>query len=258
MEKIRLNGGVILIGSLFWEDHLQFNKGEDFIRSDWRNQNLNMEHSKSVPLPIRYGRRSSSRFNTYTMIFCNSVNPSQSKGVFVPFNDSINSFEELYIQAIALAKAEGIYKNNNRRITSSWGSVGILINPQLEKIQPSISSYLHERWATLYSGYQDTFNSDEYAIPSVAPVFNQNGFLQIEWVDALNDFDFLLATPTIPNPKKQITEEEIVSAIMRSKNEKYPEGYSNYFDCNRKSGIETLQDDVIVELKSQISMIREQ
>lgn len=248
---MRLNGGVIVVGSLLWEDHLQFNNGQDFIRRDWRKLNLNMENKKSVPLPIRYGRKSLLRYNTYTMIFCNSVDPSQSKGVIIPFIDSVNSFEELYIQAIALAKAEGIYKNNNRRITASWGSVGILINPQLEKAQPSISSYLYERWSNLYSGYQDTFSCSEYAIPFEPPVFDQNGYLQIKWTEKFNDFDFVLATPTIPKPKRKITEEEIVNAIKKSTNKDYPRGYSNYFYRNRELGIETSQDRVIVELELQ-------
>lgn len=256
MEKIKLNGGVIIIGSLLWENHLEFNGKEDSIRSMWRQQSLNMEDKKSVVLPIRYGRISSSRFKTYTMIFCNSVDNSKSKGFTVPFSETINSFEELYIQAIALAKAEGIYKTkNNKRITTSWGSVGILINPKLEKNQPSVFSYLLERWSDLYSNFQDTFNCSEYTIPDVSPVINQNGFLQIGWTDEFDGFDVLLATPTIPMPKKVTSADEIVEAILKSANHpdniKYSDGYSEYFDRNLANDITTYQDGRIKEILNQ-------
>jgi len=253
---MKLNGGVIIIGSLLWEDHLDFNGIEDSIRSIWREQNLKMDEKKSVSLPIRYGRISSKRFHTYTMIFCNSVDSSQSKGFIIPFCETINSFEELYIQAIAMAKAEGIYTNKkNKRITTNWGSVGILINPTLEFEYPSVYSYLVERWETLYSNYQDSFKSYKYSIQDIPPVIDQNGFMQIEWKEEFKEFDFLLATPTEPHPQKRILEVEITNAIFESrncsKNMKYPDGYSEYFYRNRAEGIITYQDERINEILNQ-------
>lgn len=252
MGKISLNGGVIIIGSLFWEDHLDFKLKNDFIRQTWRNQNLNVKGKISIPLPIRYGRISRTRFNTYTMIFCNSVDTDQSRGLIVPLLKKIKSFEELNIQAIALAIAEGIYKkNNNRRITASWGTVGILINPKLEQCLPSVYSYIVDKWICLYSDYQNTFCNENFTVSNVAPVIDQNGFLQIKWEEEFNDFDFLFAATTAPYPRRLISEDQVTSAILQSKNEVYPDGYSEYFYRNRAEGIVTGQDERIIEILNQ-------
>lgn len=245
MEKVNLRGGVIIIGSLLWEDHLKFKNGEDFIRRNWRKRNLNMEQRRLIPLPIRYGRISRTRYNTYTMIFCNTVDVFQSRGFVVPFLENIDSFENLYIQAIALAKAEGIYKDNNKRITASWGSIGILLNPKLIEEYPSVNSYLREKWSDLYSEYQSTFNSNEYSVEGITPALDQNGFMQIDWVEDFDGFDFLLATATVPNPKEKVSAHEIAQA-MNHPNKDYPNGYKNYFIRNREKGIETLQDEEIL------------
>ena len=249
---MKLKGGVLIIGSLLWEDHLDFNGTEDLIRYSWRNRNLNMEEKKSVSLPIRYGRISRKRFNTYTMIFCNSVNSSQSIGFAVPLCETIESFDRLRNQAIEMAKAEGIYTETNKKITTSWGTVGILIKPRLKFKNPTEYDQIIEGWTELYSNYQDTFKSIDYTIPNIQPIIDRHGFMKIEWKDEFDAFDFLLATPTKPDPKRQIEVEEIVHAIIDSKrnleNKKHTDGYSEYFNRNRREGIITFQDERITEI----------
>ena len=63
---MKLKGGVIIIGSLLWQDDLKLNTN-DKIRYNWRNTSLNLSEKILVKLPIRYGRYSDG--NIYTMVF---------------------------------------------------------------------------------------------------------------------------------------------------------------------------------------------
>ena len=66
-----LHTGILLIGSLFW----------DASRQTWREEHLHMAAAEDVTAPIRYGRRSENRGNTYTMVFSCSAPPGQAKVV---------------------------------------------------------------------------------------------------------------------------------------------------------------------------------
>ena len=57
----KLKGGVILIGSLYWQDDLKKN---DNIRKEWRDTSLDIEKSILAKLPIRYGRYSNNDIYT--------------------------------------------------------------------------------------------------------------------------------------------------------------------------------------------------
>ena len=54
-----LNGGILIVGSLLWDER----------REGWRRSRLDMESAELVTAPIRYGRQSETRGNTYTMVF---------------------------------------------------------------------------------------------------------------------------------------------------------------------------------------------
>ncbi len=58
-----LRGGVIIIGSLLWDNKIS--------RQEWRKNDLYNRNRFKVNVPIRYGRCSDTRNNTYTMIFSN-------------------------------------------------------------------------------------------------------------------------------------------------------------------------------------------
>ncbi|MBI2966195.1 MAG: hypothetical protein HYY40_00055 [Bacteroidetes bacterium] len=237
---MKLKGGVIVIGSLIWEDHLK-EKDNDFIRRDWRVQNL-FSNPKLTPVPIRYGRKSSSRSDTYTMVFSKSNENALGQGLILEFRESINSFEDLERQAIALAIAEGIYTTANTRISSMWGSVGLLINPALKKINFSKFEFLKEKWTDIYQSYYKIFFATGYKCDEdVEPPINQNGMLTINWQDAMNDFDLLIATPVIPDPKRILSPREITDKMINNK-------YQKYFRNNLAHDIKTCQDNQILEL----------
>src|ERR1700730_13031171 len=59
-DPIRLEAGILIIGSLLWDKD----------RQQWRDERLDRNESEVVSAPIRYGRRSGKRRgHTYTMVF---------------------------------------------------------------------------------------------------------------------------------------------------------------------------------------------
>ncbi len=234
---MKLRGGVIIIGSLIWEDHLN-NEKADNIRNEWRRQNL-IDKPTLTKLPIRYGRESKTRKNTYTMIFSKSCEEDLGQGLILPFNQVIITFEGLELQAIALAIAEGIYKADNLRLTSSWGSVGLLINPKLNETDFASQALIQRKWAEIYYSYSDAFIADSYKTnnENSSPI-TQEGFLDIAWQTEMDAFDLLIATPVTPKPKSLLNANDIAQRIIDKK-------YSTYFRQNMEHKITTAADDTI-------------
>ena len=98
-----LKGGVIIIGSLLWQDYL--NQKDDNVRLTWRNSYLDIENKIPVRVPIRYGRKSNS--GIMTMVFSNRMAKRNGFGYVVPFNKPINNSDELLTKCRALSRAEG-------------------------------------------------------------------------------------------------------------------------------------------------------
>lgn len=234
---MKLKGGIIIIGSLIWEDHLDNKKGDN-IRKNWRQQNL-IDKRTLTKVPIRYGRESQTREDTYTMIFSKSCEDNLGQGLILPFNEDIITFEGLERQAIALAIAEGIYKSNNLRLTSSWGSVGLLINPKLNLTDFASKELIQKKWSEIYRSYSDTFIADSYKTndENSSPI-TQDGFLNITWQTEMDEFDLLIATPVIPKPKSLLNAEHIAQKMIDKK-------YQTYYLNNKKNNIDTTMDDEI-------------
>lgn len=238
IENMKLKGGVIIIGSLIWEDHLN---NADNIRKDWRKQNL-MDKPTLTKVPIRYGRESQTRKYTYTMVFSKSCENTLGQGLILSFNEDIVTFDGLERQAIALAIAEGIYKEDNLRLTSNWGSVGLLTNPSLKKKDFASNELIHKKWTDLYHSYQDKFVAKNYKIDTEQEsVITQNGFLNIDWQEEMKDYDILIATPVIPKPKSLIADNEIAQRMI-------DKNYQVYFQSNKEKNITTSADRTIQQL----------
>jgi hypothetical protein len=93
---VPLNAGVLIIGSLFWDP--------DPVRVAWRDARLAMDSAETVTVPIRYGRLSSSRGKSYTMVFSRLCQPGQAK--LLPCVQMISSLQDLIREAECLWKAE--------------------------------------------------------------------------------------------------------------------------------------------------------
>ena len=82
-----LTVGILIIGSLLWDKRQQA----------WRNARLDMASIDSVTAPIRYGRLSSSRGNTYTMVFSRGCDTGQ--GAVVRCMHPVSSVDDLISEA---------------------------------------------------------------------------------------------------------------------------------------------------------------
>ena len=69
-KQVDLKGGVLIIGSLLWQDHLD-EVGDD-IRKNWRDNSLLLANKIQVKTPIRYGRFSDNS-KIYTKLFISKI-----------------------------------------------------------------------------------------------------------------------------------------------------------------------------------------
>jgi len=230
-SNMNYRGGVIIIGSLLWDND---------VRQEWRRISLeSLERKIPVSVRIRYGRESGEqRHYTYTMIFSNHPTTGLGKGYIVELKQNMKNKETLKEQAIALARAEGIWTEQRPYLAKNWGAVGLLANENT-----TIAEWIKSNWTQIFrenrceeGAYQ--FNHTLYSIDNEVPVISENGFLQIDWPLEIDNFDFLIATPTVPRPRKALTA-KIIAKKMIERN------YKIYFDNNRSSNITTFQDDEI-------------
>ncbi len=194
-EENKIKGGVQCLGSLFWEDErnaIQKRQSIDLgdYRRKWRKKFLviNKKSIQQVPLPIGYGRKSSSRENTFTMVLTRNYWENQGKGLIAPYIDRIN-FSNLIsfrTQVKNLAVAEGIYKDENQNFVADWGSaVAIYINPnssneKQNKIKKNWSRIIRHINGNHINGYGKNIND-------------------FTWVkgDSLLDTDYVLSSDLI-------------------------------------------------------------
>lgn len=226
---MEFKGGAIIIGSLFWE-----NKPK---RTKWRQVYLeSTDYKIPTNVRIRYGRKSSTRQYTFTMIISNHPNTEFGSAYILPFKEKIKNARNLESQAFAMAGAEGLWKKSGPSLNKSWGTVGLLINPKLEESRNL--EIIKERWTKIYNGYK--WDKSDYQIDNEPELIDENGFLHIEWTDEMDEFDFLIVTLTAPDPKKFLDEKIIADKINQT-------GYDEYFFNNYKCGIRTFQDEKIIE-----------
>lgn len=236
-EILKLRGGVIIIGSLFWE------KTE--IREKWINDNLIEKQKQFVKVPIRYGRISSTRNCTFTMVFSTECTAADKigTGIFVPFAINPVSFSELLGQVKNLINAEFNKIKNLKSPNWDWGSVGIITNPSiLKEDSPNFKAanlFLSE-WA---KKFPDDFNTDDYIVGKEESIISSEGTLKIDWPFVDNYIDFAIATVVKPAIPQYPNEKNIADRMIVNE-------YNTYFLQNLNSGIYTFQDEKIKEFLS--------
>ena len=243
---MRLHGAVIMIGSLFWEtkeNSIQLKLSKDLAekRNRWREEVLNMDESKLITLPIRYGRKSSSRYCTYTMVFSNSVEQS-GQAYCVPYKNPINvedNFNQIYCQALELAKVEGISKPDENKLVKKWGSIGLKLNPKFKEKNNDLATRLIEYWGS----YFKKLNRDLYSLNEVEKhSITAGGLLNFDIDQEMDGIDYFLATPVSPNINAYPNAEEIAKAMNDTR-----EQYYSYFIENFNNNIRTKDDEEIIE-----------
>lgn len=210
-----MHGSILIVGSLLWDNQK---------RDKWRRSRLCISQKVSVLVPIRYGRRSSSRGNTFTMTL--SSDSPTGRAVLVPCKTAIVDVTALIVEAEALWKAEW-RDASPREIGRSWGCVGVSFRTGAE-----LAGWL-QPWA-------DHFRANASAISPV----DRNGVLQIPWPTATldgapADVDLILATAT--KAKEGCPSAAVIADAWVDKNN----GYERYFFENVRHGIRTPDDGLI-------------
>jgi len=226
-----------MVGSLYWDT--------SDIRTKWRKKRLkNIEFD--VFVPIRYGRKSASRGNTYTMVFsqlCRRKDYGLGTAKVVACNNEATNIENIIEEAEHLWAVERNSSTTNGRFWANWGSVGLFCNPST--IFPA---NFFKRIGEI------TTESQQYGklkrTKSEKPVLTKEGFFNLPWPKTYKKnqhlpFDIILATatnPTIENGRYP-TAKAIAEAWKKDK-----KGNDKYFWENRKRGIHTFQDEYIANL----------
>lgn len=225
-----LTAGVLIIGSLLWDS--------DKERPAWRAARLNVAAAQTVTAPIRYGRLSKSRGNSYTMVFSRMCPAGQAR--LVPCSHTISTIQDLIAEAEQLWRAEQP-RAKAHRIATDWGCVAVLSNPERQ-----IPVKMLRGWAERVGGEDDYGNLSQ--TQEEGPLVSDAGLLRIDWprlvaggassgMDLLlvtaNDPEITAASPTYP------TAEIIAEAWNRAGND------VEYFWKNISNGIRTFQDDEI-------------
>ncbi len=230
---MELKGGVLMIGSLYWQDYL--NEG-DTNRRDWRDDALIIDKAISISVPIRYGRFSTGE--SYTMIFDKELDEAKyGIAKAVPFNKTISSIDEIISQTKAMSKVEG---HNNKLIKGSikpaWGVCGIIFNPNInpEEKESILSAWEHSLKENP-AGYTEFISKhNNYSLS------NKGEFL-FDFPSEASKLDFLIAISTKPENKEGIEYLTVEEIAIHVKNR-------DYFYPNIKHGITTFQDDDIKSL----------
>jgi hypothetical protein len=226
-------GAVMLLGSLYWEGNdpvCDGRKGEN--RKAWRDTQVEMSGCRDLPgIPIRYGRRSDSRNGQFTIVLggkphgvakiANLKNslPVEGGGL------AEKTVETLKREVEALAKAEGIWNEGNKKHYTTWGLVCIAINPKSK-----FHEQIRECWTTHFRP-GDSFNPSNYG----DGILDKDGILLSSLTDlAWKGLDFCLATPT--KPTSPVPSAKVIAEADKS---------ASYFRRTLESGIRTPDDDEI-------------
>ena len=242
---MKINAGVLIIGSLFWD----INQGDNInLRKNWRRDRLIMNERIHVKAPIRYGRISGNGSNQqYTMIFSKSCDNKNTYGTayVIPFKRRpIKSIKGLENQARFLSEAEGANDKKLCKGEREWCTIGLLFNRKLES---GIKNKILNKWKGLLSKdgcLQDTHN---YKIGDEKSILSNDGEILINWPKAIDDnkqkkideFDIIIATCTKPNLTGYPSIDDLKMAANNDKRK--------YFYQNIKHGITTFQDRSILK-----------
>lgn len=220
--------GILMIGSLYWETN----------REEWRKARLDWKRQFDVRVPIRYGRKSSTRGNTYTMVFSPSGQMGRAK--VVQCKKRVVTSMDIVDEARLLWAAERNVASS-QEVSANWGSVALLINPSIE-----IPRTVADGWASHVSaegGYGEVG-----CLPEEAPMIEQ-GQLRIPWPTRVTGepipLAMVLATATNPELGPENPTYPPAAQIAEAWN-RDPGKNVRYFWNNRDCGINTSQDEEII------------
>lgn len=261
---MKLAVGILAIGSLFWDpkkdtDH----PGKLGVREAWWESRLDKGAARSVSAPIRYGRLSSTRGHTYSMVFSAEQATSGCAKV-IPCLNLVASEQDLKSEAKLLWAAERGVGTPDTSLSSEWGAVGLLINWERDNEAGHVSDLrqIEGFWSVLIN--QTAVNRKNYqAVATSKACISKSGLLEIAWPKSTDgrplEFDLILATANRPtlvgSPRTYPDAARIANAWIQART-KYPvQDYEDYFWKNMTNGITTLQDEEIMRrLKEEVTV----
>jgi len=212
-----------------------------------------MDKAVGVKVPIRYGRRSSSRGNTYTMVFSPGCELGRAKAV--PCTRSVSCLEGMIEEAEYLWAAEQPSEpapGRKKLLSANWGCVSLLAHPQLlQSPSKNLIREVLDGWAARVA-LEGNYDGKNYDGPDGRCLVDDKGILQISWPDVTDlseplPFDVMLATATKATPEAgDYPSANVVAQAWKSDKE----GNEKYFWHNREHGITTFQDDKIFEISA--------
>lgn len=223
-----LNIGVLIIGSLLWDDSAK--------RTEWRGERLLMEQKRKVSVRIRYGRRSK-KSRGWTMTFSSSA--ESGVAYVVPCQHRAASFSQLDEEIRWLAYAEGLIDKITQVTWKRWGAIGIL--PRVPA--SDLTQNMTEKWRNRFTEYRHAaFDLGALSAKDEKSPLNGEGLLQINWPSAIarNESamcDVLIAS--VNQPTLVDGEYPPPAAIAETC---CAGGNVGYFCSNVLNGIETYQD----------------
>lgn len=208
-----MRAAILVIGSLLWDSRTTG-------RTKWRASRLDLDARMPVRVAISYGRKSSSRGDTYTMAFRPGGPCGQA--VLVPCATTIETIDDLISEANSLWQAEAPNAKPGS-LHKSWGSVGALFG----------SDTAHQRLTADWKAHFQKVRAKGVS------VVNSDGLLGIDWPSLQDgqpaDFDVILATANKPEanaPTARIVADAWVDQC----------GYEEYFFNNVLHNIRTSDD----------------
>jgi hypothetical protein len=230
--------GVLIIGSLLWDDHQGLNLN---VRKEWRAKRLAVKKRIHVKVPIAYGRKSTKAGAHFTMVLVRGgYQGTLGTAYVVPFKKPDISIKSLINQGRHISKAENVsdsklVKGNQDK----WCVIGVLLNPKLHQTQ---RGKLLEAWGEKLSEEGLGNQYADFKLREQESILSASGEILLEWVKAVDPagqnlvdtFDVVIATcpkptegslPTIQNLKNDIISDD-----------------RKYFFNNIKNGITTGAD----------------
>ncbi|HET8866521.1 MAG TPA: hypothetical protein VFM80_12570 [Gracilimonas sp.] len=237
MVSDKLNSGVLMLGSLLWDN----TKGRKAWREHYFGENF-YPNIIDVKVPIRYGRFSQIR-GCPTMVLSSEYWKEEKYGTakFVPFKNQEFQFSELICAARDLSSAEG---SSSREFikggTTKWCILTCWLNYNMENKESFVDKWSERYFPTLTNELIESFkmNSEDESL------INERGCLKMDWPELLTTYDVVLATQTKPRKSEcchcnYLKPNELAEQIFSK-----PE----YFIKNRLNGITTFDDDLIIEV----------
>ena len=227
---MNLRVAILAIGSLVWDRKCH--------RQKWRNERLRLCDRERVKAPIRYGRKSDSRGDTYTMVFSDRDSDKMGWGLAIPCVQKAQSTDDLVSEAEALWAAEQSKKTPAGPLSASWGCVGMIVTPNL----PQKSDIICE-WSQVVRS-RPAYQQSLYACEK-EPIIDKGGILDISWPKIGNKkyydgADVLLATVNRSDPDDGPSPKEIAKAWKDDS-----KGNIRYFLENQEWEIATAEDEEI-------------